>query len=98
MDWFVPLTLILQAGLILGAIFHIAMEKPSAKKPRPRYLSYGLSLVVCAFASWEVSGNHAAVAGADLARLGAPLLLGMAIVMLLMAAREHRGLDGASQA
>lgn len=58
--------------------------------------SLAVSLIIVAIASWQIGNNHADSAGADLLLFGAPLLLGMGIMALLMLLRQPRGLDGPS--
>jgi hypothetical protein len=94
MDWFVNVMLVIQAGLVLTMIYGLGFERPTARRPGPRYLSIGFSLLLSAIVSWEISAAHRQAGGAALLRMGAPLLLGMGIVLLLLALRQRRGLDG----
>ena len=93
MDWFVPVMLAAQAGLLLAVVYALGVERPSANRPAPRYLSIGFSLLVSAMVSWEIADRHAAAGGAAVLRYGAALLMGMAIVMLLLDLRRRRGLE-----
>ena len=93
MDWFVPLVLVVQALFVLSTGYEIALPKPRATRARPRYPYLGLLMLVGAFMSWGISENHPRAAGVVLARFGSAILVGMAIVLLLIALRERRGLD-----
>jgi hypothetical protein len=93
MDWFVPLVLVVQAGFVLSTGYEIALAKPRLTRARPRYLYLGFLMLVGAFMSWGISENHPQAPGAVLARFGSAVLVGMALVLLMSALRERRGVD-----
>ena len=84
-----------QAVIFLATACTILFRKLAPDRARQVWASLAISLAIVATGSWQIADRHAASPGADVLQFGAPFLLGMAIMALLMRIRVQRGLDAA---
>ena len=85
--------LCVQAGIFLATAFAVLSARHRVDRPRPIWSSFAISLVIVASTSWRIADSHAGQPGADVVAFGAPFLLGMGIMALLLLIRQRRGLD-----
>ncbi|HET6535788.1 MAG TPA: hypothetical protein VFG41_06360 [Sphingomicrobium sp.] len=64
----------------------------SAGRRRPIWISLSISMLIVASAGNSIAERHIGRPGADVVQAGALVLIGMAIMTILMALRERRGL------
>lgn len=69
-----------------------ALFARAAGRRRPIWISLSISMLIVASAGNSIAGRHIGRPGADVVQAGALILIGMAIMTILMALRERRGL------
>jgi hypothetical protein len=84
--------LAVQAGIILVAIWTV-LFKPQAAGSKPAWSGLVIALAIVAGTSIKIADTHAGQPGADVLAVGAPLLLGMAVMAVLIILRQRRGLS-----
>lgn len=87
------LMLAVQAGIFLATAYAILFTPMTERRGRPIWSSFAIALLVVSGTSWNIGNSHAGQPGADILMYGAPLLLGMAIMAVLLLIRGRRGLD-----
>lgn len=85
--------LAVQAAALLAAAWAIVMRRPTPERRRPVWSSLAFSLLIIAMVSWQIADKHSGDRGSAVLMYTAPVVLGFALAMLLMALRERRGLD-----
>jgi hypothetical protein len=85
--------LCVQVAILLVTATTILFARSTPDKAKPVWSSLAISLVIIAAASWQIADRHDEDAGAELLTFGAPLLLGMGIMAILLAIRQRRRLD-----
>ena len=90
-----PIILVMLAvqAAILAVTVWTALAKRQAPGSRPIWSGLAISLAIIAGTSIRIADSHAGQPGADLLSTGAPLLLGMALMTVLIGLRERRGLN-----
>ena len=83
--------LVVEALVFLVAILTAAL-KPSTEGRRPMWTSIAISLVIVASGANSIAGHHSGQPGTDLLQAGAMVLIGMAIMTIMMALRQRRGI------
>ena len=85
--------LVVQAAMFLVTIYYVLFKKPAPPGGQSNWLSLWMGLIIVGAASWQIGDSHLGEAGADVLVFGAPFLIGMGIMALLMTIRERRKLD-----
>jgi hypothetical protein len=82
-----------QVAVFLAIIFSVALGRPFRARQRPVWPSLAIFLFIVAASSLNIAGSHANAKGADILEFGAPVLIGMGLMCLLLFFRERGGLD-----
>jgi hypothetical protein len=82
-----------QIGAFLAVTFSVAFGMPFRARQRPVWPSLAICLFVVASSSLNIAGSHANAKGADILQFGAPVLIGMALMCLLLFLRERGARD-----
>jgi hypothetical protein len=88
----VMLMLAVQAGIILVAVWTV-LKAPDAGERKPVWSGLAVALAIIAGTSIRIADTHAGQPGADILEVGAPLLLGMALMAVLLILRERRSVS-----
>ena len=83
--------LVVQAAILLVSIWMALFQRQTARG-RPVWSSLAFAMVIIAGTSIKIAETHAGQPGADVLAFGAPLLLGMALMAILVTLRQRRGL------
>jgi hypothetical protein len=83
--------LAVEAAMFLVAI-GAALFSHQESRRRPIWVTLSISMIIVASAGNTIAEHHAGRPGADVVQAGAMVLIGMAIMTILMALRQRRGL------
>ena len=83
--------LVVEAAVFLVTIF-TAVFKSSTEARRPIWTGLVISLVIVASAANSIAGRHSGQPGTDILQGGSMVLIGMAIMTIMIAIRQRRGL------
>jgi hypothetical protein len=82
-----------QVGVLLAITFSVAFGRPFRDRQRPVWPNLAICLFIVAASSLNIAGSHANAQGADILQFGAPVLIGMGLMCLLLIFRERGGHD-----
>jgi hypothetical protein len=85
--------LCVQAGIFLSICYALVFARHSGARPRPLWPSLAIGLVIVASTSWQIADKHLGEKGVDILQFGAPFLLGMGVMTILLLIRQRRNLD-----
>lgn len=83
--------LAVEAAMFLTAIGAALFVRQEGRR-RPIWVSISISMIIVASAGNTIAEHHIGRPGADLVQAGAMVLIGMAVMTILMALRQRRGL------
>jgi hypothetical protein len=84
--------LAVQAAILLVTIWKVLFKRQAPGSRRPVWSGLAIALAIIAGTSIRIADSHAGQPGADVLSTGAALLLGMALMTVLIALRERKGL------
>lgn len=82
-----------QVAVLLAITFSVALGRPFRARQRPVWPSLAICLFIVAASSLNIAGSHANAEGVDILQFGAPVLIGMGLMCVLLFVRERGGLD-----
>jgi drug/metabolite transporter (DMT)-like permease len=85
--------LVVQAAILLVTIWTALFRRRAPKGQPSLWSGIAFAMVIIAGTSIKIAESHSGQPGTDILSLGAPLLLGMAIMAILIVLRQRRGLD-----
>ena len=88
--------LVVQAAMFLTTIYYVLFKRPAPSGGQSNWVGLWTGLIIVGAASWQIGDSHLGEGGADILVFGAPFLIGMGIMALLMMIRERRRLDTGS--
>jgi Kef-type K+ transport system membrane component KefB len=89
----IAVILLLDVAMFLFVSFTVAFRRSSPDRPPPRWRSLAIPLLAAGWASMKIGERYATGTGVDIVRTSGPVLMGMAIMCVLVAVRQRRGLD-----
>jgi len=84
--------LAVQAAMFLVAVVMIGFA-PATRRRRPVWSGLVFVMLITAGTSTRIANSHAGQPGTDFLATGAPLLIGMAVMGVLIMLRQRRGLS-----
>jgi hypothetical protein len=85
--------LVVQAAMFLTTIYYVLFKRPAPPGAQSIWFGLWMGLIIVGAASWQIGDSHLGEQGADILLFGAPFMIGMGIMALLMTIRERRGID-----
>jgi len=81
--------LAVQAAVLIVTVWTM-LSKRQAPNPRQLWSGLAISQIIISGTSIRIASSHAGQPGADLLATGAPLILGMALMTVLILLRERK--------
>ena len=85
--------LVVQAAMFLTTVYYVLFKRPAPPGGQSIWISLWMGLIIVGAASWQIGDSHLGENGADILVFGAPFIIGMGIMALLMMIRERRRLN-----
>jgi|KBSSwiStaDraftv2_1062776.scaffolds.fasta_scaffold51356_2 hypothetical protein len=85
--------LAVQAAIILVTFWTVLFRRETPGDNRPVWSGLVFVMLITAGTSTRIANSHAGQPGTDFLATGAPLLIGMAVMGVLIMLRQRRGLS-----
>ena len=92
----IAVVLLLDVAMVLFVIFVVAFKRPPPDRAYPRWRNLAIPLLTAGWVSMKIGERYPTGTGVEIVRTFGPVLMGMAIMCVLVALRERRGLDSGS--
>lgn len=84
---------LVDVAMFAAIAYAVAIRKPSVERPRPLWRSLAMPMLVAGMVSSRIAGDHPDTLGAEFLQNVGLIYIGMALMTVLVALRQRRGLD-----